>query len=363
MASSWECFWSVTVVNHVLVLVWLVFWIVIIVIDATVSLRFIAQLLELGTHNNNDKNSHSRRRQHMRAASKKSRNKFNCLICFTVFTLVVSMVGYLIMQLFRAYYRANDEIQDNDECKDGIKLTESSFDDTYFFTIVALEFATSYLSILSCYYYRLLLIFEGSVFALPKHKKIKFFVSITSAILSIILARILTVFPDLKLASNIFGRCFVVFFIFASAYLCVCLKNQFKLLLNHANTPANNSDEFRNKRMKFYVTMRRLTIVAYFSLFTTLSALVISLVAEAMFIYFGNGENVTTVVIQGSLFLLDWTVNLICIMIQFAHFPISIVYDKICKKLEKLSCYKKMEQVYNLEPQNIQVTAVSTPVE
>ena len=349
MASRWMCFWSIVASNDgTLALVWFGFWIMIIAVCIVVAIQFILQLV--GADNNRSRH----------AANKQKRKRFDCLIVVTIFIVLYSMIVYFIYGLFRVYYCAYDKMNETNDCKNGIGMNQDTFYYHYSLNFLFFAFAGSYVSILMCYYWRLLLIFDASIFELTQKKKVIFYVSISATISFILLARIWAFIPDLEFLSDIFAPMFIVCFIFSATYLCICFQQQFKLLLKDltANgsieTTTNNSNNNNNnyndsKRIRFYITMRRLTIVTYFSLVTSLIAFVASAIVDIIFELLGNGHTTASIIVQVSMYLLDFNVNLYCIMIQFPNYAVSIVYDKICSKLEKLCCYQKMEKAYNIE--------------
>ena len=204
-----------------------------------------------------------------------------------------------------------------------------------------------YVLLLYTYYYRLILIFKGSLFEISKNTKILLIIFITITFLIDICIIVSMILKDLDYAAT-FWLIFLISYSITSLYLCYILKTQFTLLLkfsttsklgNNMNSNINiNSNSTRTRKMEeIKSTMKRFTILIYFAICVTFWNFLFYLI---FFVFFHkidvfNNSNLALLLFFFVL-LIDSNVNIISICSQFQFY--SIYYNLICKRFEDCTC-------------------------
>ena len=225
----------------------------------------------------------------------------------------------------------------------------------------------SYISILTVYYTRLVLIFQGSFFELSKNKQLLFRVLIISMIIASII-RISTMFLHQHIGGYIhvhLWNIYLIFYILISLYILICMKQQFNKLIeyfiknndNYNNNNNNNSEH--TKLLHIRLLMRRFTILAQWCLSSTMIVALFSTLVHQIFAYYLINDSKDTLWIDlmyWQLYFVDQCTNNICLSLQFDFGWNNTVYNMICKKCENLNndCNKKKQSNHDENKINIQ---------
>lgn len=196
--------------------------------------------------------------------------------------------------------------------------------------IAAFIININYILILIIYYFRLVLLFKGSMFEISKKQKIFFKICIFCVLLisgCIILWGLLGIW-ELWLRTLLI---FLVFYGFVAIMLCIFMRKHFMQIIKFYNS-ANNLDnigtdikDLQNDRTKSLIeSMRKLVVLVYFSLFSTMLLFII--------VEFISQQNYYATICYWILLEIDFVINISCITMQFS-FGKSI-YNLCCKRCE-----------------------------
>ena len=215
----------------------------------------------------------------------------------------------------------------------------------------------SYYMALVCYFYRLIAIFEGSLFQISKNIKLTFYITNCVSIIQWITARILILLlPKSNVGySLLWGVC--VYYVFLTIILCVSLKRQFGKLFrftanisninnndSHTGTPGTMEKRpvninINHKHTMFLKVLKRLTVLTYFSLVMTVLNIAMLISTDVIIRVTMSNESKLTEIITTLCLLVDNEITMICLVLQFPlkNVILKWIYAKCCQRLENCS--------------------------
>ena len=186
----------------------------------------------------------------------------------------------------------------------------------------------AYTSLLYFYFTRLIIIFYGSVFAIPKRKiKIVFGLSLVPLVANIPMIYFF-IQSQLTISSYFIAFAFVIYGIL-SVYVGIILIKQFRSVID-------GSGSQRQQSRQLFRMMAKFTLLLIVSIFCTV--LLVTFAACAVI----TGQVETNVQIRASitmLAILDSLINIICVSLQFTF--ATSVYRVVCGR-----CNEKMNKMY-----------------
>ena len=235
----------------------------------------------------------------------------------------------------------------------------------------------SYYMALVCYFYRLIIIFEGSLFEISKNTKLIFYITNCLSIIQWITARVLLWFLPNSNIGYIMVWGVSVYYIFLIILLCICLKQQFTKISRLSISISNNINNVKadgssativngttqkrdgqvgidvRRKQKFLKVLKRLTVLTYFSVVMTVVDTMIIIAMDAIIRVIMGDESQLTEIIATLCVLIDMVITMICLVLQFPlqNIMIKWIYAKCCYRLERCSMCEDTANMNGLELQ------------
>ena len=242
-----DCFVALLFINDVLTTIFIIIWAILVVTGWTTSLTFTFQLCKesytsnksaCGCRKNRSSSNSNRTFQDDADPTKVSKHQFDFVMIVTVLMLSTSLTTYFIWKVFDIHNQFPSsrtfDATSSDEACSNVNLDDIS---AVMWPIVAFIGALSYLMIVNVYYFRLLIIFQNSIFEISKCKQTSFKVlclfCAVIAIIGIILQSIFNLTRIMALCGLIFG----LIYFFESNYLCYVLRKKLLELINMLYIP------------------------------------------------------------------------------------------------------------------------------
>lgn len=321
----------------------------------------------------------------MKKSSKNQRNNcvFESMMKFVCIATVIYSLSYYIM--VSASTPLNDRMSLDMEYLESVypACVQISpwfdFISQFYYTFVTIA-ETAYMVVLSVYFYRIILLLKGSIFAISKYQARIFYFTCIIVGIAIIIRAVNAIVPFYNELDefNYVSAAFFIVYLCQSIYLCLLLKRQLTLMIqttnaqmvirmdsgsaidhsitvtvtatatgsvrdsenssnNNGNININDRESRRvesevNKTTVIHGLMKRLTIVAVFSI--TVTFLNFTLIIYSVFFAPPGTFDDTSNYILDTLSILDGLNNILCIALQF---PFSDwIYYRVCAKCESI---------------------------
>ena len=381
------CTWALWTINHPLSYLLFPIWTINLCLIWTITISFIYLLIK---------------KQASLQVVAKSKKKFDAIMISTAIVITIAQTLFYFMKTYDIHtnyrikdYNYNKIFGNNEEpCdEDAVSQIHQGL-----FFITSIFLSASYTLTLFVYYYRLLITFSQSVYAIGKKTKYLVYSFIfTNGFLVIVMLisyYIIKVFA-LAIASFMFAW---LLYIIVSICLMVLFRKQLLKLIDSMNKPdmtamastsrseninininistntsTNNSSNYNlsispsvdtskwikksaNKRRKkkekrskgahtrkLWILLRRFSILAYFSIIWTFLMIVYTLAFQI------KGQNALDQYFEVICIQTDCIVSLLCMFAQFDFG--NKIYKLFCKRFEKLDIYQRVLQLQQLQLQ------------
>ena len=313
-----KCIYSLIFENGPFVVVVYMIQLVIITIGWVVSVSFTYMLLKHGSKENRQPNNVKRR---------KKVQYFHSMLIFTTMLLAIHSYPSFIVELLYIHVNIpNSSIEYSSVCSN-LNL-ENIWYVMYF--IGAIMGCIANLLTIAVYYFRLILILDGSIYQISQNKHNVFVGLLICCGICITIGLTLLVLEQIELL-QIFVALFLLLYFILIFHLCFLLKHQLLLLIKMFENTENIGDDSNHNKSAGLVTFtKRLTILVYVTMISTVAYFIV----VALFAAFVDR------VLWGQLIIatlgpLDGVINRACMALQFYFFD--GIYNKTCKKCEKFT--------------------------
>lgn len=306
--SLFTCTLSLMTIKDIRCYIFIPLWLVGVISVCIVSIRFIYLIIKKQPK-----------------LAKNGKKRLNALMIATSLTISIGTIALFFMKLYTLH--TNYPIPDYDYSRlNDCNMTKVSLWSETLFQIVNLMILNGLILTIVVYYYRLILIFEGSFLRLSsKQRYIVYFVIVEICITNMTCFIITLLFGRSNIVKMLGFISFLIY-ILTSIYLCYLLRKQMLLLIEQLNNA-----QHCQKALYFYNIMKKFTILTYFSVLSTVFTFTLSMILEI------TGYSIITKYIQALMVIIDTNTTLICMVIQFSFGD--VIYNPICKRFEKISMF------------------------